>query len=82
MSIEHQKIIQRIHLATGIEEKLIRITMKNYFKSVRSLLVSNEEVIIPYIGKLLLRKRYKKVIEKKGKNINLRSRTRKNSLFK
>ncbi len=82
MSSEHQKVVTRIALALGIEKRIVNLIMRNYFRSVRSLLVRNEEIKIPYIGKLLLRKRYKKVVTKKGKDINLRSRTRKNSLFK
>ena len=82
MSKEHQTIIQKIHLKTGIDNRIINLMIRNYFKSVRFLILKNYDVKIPYIGTILLRKRYKKVINLKGKNINLRSRTRKNSLFK
>lgn len=70
----HGKMIELIAEKKGMKREVVDIIIKNFYNTIRSLLLRNEEVNIKGLFKLVFRTHFKKKIEQKGKNINLRIR--------
>jgi len=71
---KNTKIVKEISENTGIHPKVIHIVIRRFFLVCRSLMLKNEEINIKGYFKLKLSNKYKKIVNEKGKNINLRIR--------
>jgi len=67
-------MIELIAEKKGMKKEVVDIIIKNFYSAIRSLLLRNEELNIKGLFRLVFRTHFKKKIEQKGKNINLRIR--------
>ena len=70
----HGKMVKLIAEKKGMKREVVDIIIKNFYSTIRSLLLRNEEVNIKGLFKLVFRTHLKKKIDHNGKNINLRIR--------
>ena len=77
---KHQIIVKKICEKLGLETRIVNLIIKNYFRAIRRLVLKNQDIRIPFLGTISMRSKFRKVIEKKGIDFNLRSRRRKKSI--
>lgn len=71
---EATEIVDKIAKETGYPKEVINIVIKHFFISIRRLLKRNKEINIKGHIVFKLRSYYRKKLEKKGPNVNLRPR--------
>lgn len=71
---KHRKIISEIEEKTGLDPRIIHLIIRKFYGGLRKLLNRNEEVNIQGFFTLKLEKSKKKIIDEKGKGVNLRKR--------
>lgn len=70
----HSRIVKEISDETGIDIRVIHLIIRKFYNGIRIIIRRNEEVNIKGFFILKMHYTYKKLIEKKGKDINLRRR--------
>jgi nucleoid DNA-binding protein len=71
---KHRKIINEIAEKTNLDPRIIHLIIRKFYGGLRKLLNRNEEVNIQGFFTLKLEKSKRKIIDEKGKGINLRKR--------
>lgn len=71
---KHSKIVAEIAEKTDLDPRIIHLIIRKFYSGLRKLIKRNEEINIKGFFIIKLSAHYKKKIEKKGKNINLRKR--------
>jgi nucleoid DNA-binding protein len=71
---QHTKAVDEIAKKTGYSKALINVVVASFFDGLRQLIKKNKDVKIKGLFHLILKPSYKKVLEKKGANYNLRMR--------
>lgn len=71
---KHSKITKKVSDKTGYSPALITVVVKSFFDGIRSLIKRNEDIHIKGLFNIRMKKSYRNVINKKGKNFNIRKR--------
>lgn len=71
---KHRKIVNEIAEKTDLDPRLIHLIIRKFYDGMRKLMKRNEEINIQGFFVIKLSTHYKKQVNKKGKNINLRKR--------
>jgi nucleoid DNA-binding protein len=68
------KITQEVSKKTGYSPALINVVIKSFFDGIRNLIKKNEDIHIKGLFSFTMKKSYRNVINRKGKNFNIRKR--------
>lgn len=71
---KHSKITKAVSEKTGFSPALITIVVKSFFDGLRGLIKKNEDIHIKGLFDIKMKKSYRNIINKKGKDFNLRKR--------
>jgi len=70
----HSKIVAEIAERTNLDPRIIHLIIRKFYGGLRKLMQRNEEINIQGFFIIKLFKPYKKIVEQKGKKVNLRKR--------
>ena len=70
----HKKIVAEIVETTGLDPRIVHLIIKKFYAGLRKLMLRNEEINIQGFFIIKLSKSYRKIIDEKGKGVNLRRR--------
>jgi nucleoid DNA-binding protein len=71
---KHSKIAKKVSEKTGYSPALVTVVIAGFFDGIRNLLKKNKNIKIKGLFSFYMHSYYRKILEKKGEDYNLRKR--------